>query len=441
MGGCATALFILVVAFPIASLPAVLLIKPLIDLFWFVKIPGPYGMEYNLQSITGLAISFGFGIALLLRRWKPQFAAMNGVVVLYTAITIVGLVRAPEKQQAMQDALRLISPFFLFCAAQYAVDRGINLRSMTFVLAVYSLVPLAMALGQMSGVLVPPEQSVASPETLLRVTGIYHHPLDISWRASVALPFSICLATELARGSPARTAWFWAAVSGILAISSFVRSAIVATGAQVFTILWQGKHRVVAFAAVPLGLAGLLLLPPVRAALNDAIRPVAEGKVYEIGTGRAMLFVAHARAFADATLMEKVLGRGLHSSPSVSRDYSPIPAIASGETETEEGNMGAHNQFLRALTETGLVGLVCTIGIFVGSFMVLRRRSRDPLVGPFAKATLILTTGILIYALVGHPLDFPALSWPFWVCIGLCVDGSNQRGNRIDAGNTGGECE
>ena len=417
----AIATFGLIVAFPEVSLVAVLFTKPLIDVFWFLKATGPFGVEYNLQSVVGVAVSFGFGTALLVRRWKPQLTILNVIAVIYAMITLIGLIRAPEKQQAVQDALRFISPLFLFCAAQYAAERKVNLLLIAFALSVYSFVPLCMALGQSAGLLTPPEQSVASTESLLRVTGIYHHPLDIGWRASAALPFGALVARELTSGSSAMTMWYWTSVSAIVAVCSFVRSAILVTGAQLFVMLWQNKRRTFALAALPLGMFLLLLLPPVRTAINDAVRPLAEGKVYEVGTGRAMLFVAQVRAFADATVSQKVLGRGIHSSASVSNDYSPVPSVALGLTETVEGNMGAHNQFLRAVTETGVIGLLCTVAIFLAAFGMFHERGReDALEGRFARASQTLVVGIAVYALVGQPLDFPVLSWPLWVCLGLC---------------------
>ena len=163
------------------------------------------------------------------------------------------------------------------------------------------------------------------------------------------------------------------------------------------------------------------LFPQIRSVATEAVRPLAEGSLYELGTGRALLFAAQVSAFADATTFKKVFGRGLHSTPAVNVQYAPGMAIDTGSADFAEGNVGAHNQYLRLLTESGLVGLAAlawTLCLAVSSCWRVRGRARFAGDSAMASATLAMVVGVIIFGLTSTPLDSPWIAWPFWTAIG-----------------------
>src|SRR5262249_54252258 len=128
---------------------------------------------------------------------------------------------------------------------------------------------------------------------------------------------------------------------------------------------WMSGKRLLAGILVGLPLLILPLVGPIRTVLLEAVRPLATGSWYELGTGRAVLFAAQVSAFHQGSPLEKLVGRGLHSAPDSTERFSPLEKISSGLSTFGEGNRGAHNQFLRVLDESGVIGLIAIVGVIV----------------------------------------------------------------------------
>jgi len=290
------------------------------------------------------------------------------------------------------------------------------------VLASYGLVPLLGAGLQLLGVVRPAAEALQSPVDVMRVTGFYHHPLDITMRAGIGLPFALALAcsytTPLQRSGMA----LWGAIMALTSWVPLVRSALVATLVEACGFLCFVGRGSLALAVVLIAVAGAAILPPTRAVIVEAVRPLSSGSYYELATGRGVLFAAQVIAYQRATLAQKILGRGLHSTSGINRQFAPMLLEDSGTPELNEGNVGAHNQYLRVLTESGMVGLlvfatVLALGMRDAVRAAFRStRTIDRTVG---MGVLLLLIAMCLYGLSGTPLDLPSIAWPTWFAVGM----------------------
>jgi len=171
-----------------------------------------------------------------------------------------------------------------------------------------------------------------------------------------------------------------------------------------------------------IAVAGALILPPTRSVIFEAVRPLSSGSYYELATGRGVLFAAQVIAYQRATLPQKIIGRGLHSTPGINRQFAPMLLEDAGSPELNEGNVGAHNQYLRVLTESGIVGLLVFATVIALSMRDAVRaafRSTRTIDRTAGMGVLLLLCAMCLYGLSGTPLDLPSIAWPTWFAVGM----------------------
>jgi O-antigen ligase len=137
-----------------------------------------------------------------------------------------------------------------------------------------------------------------------------------------------------------------------------------------------------------------------------------------------LLFLAQTRGFESASITQKLFGRGLHTTAAVSVEYSPLPDINPRAVDFEEGKVTAHNQVLRLVTETGLIGA----GIFAALVLCVIRVLTKVVRGAperddrqFAIAVLSVMAALGFYSISATPFDSPAVSWPLWFAVGVAA--------------------
>lgn len=409
---------------PLAGTLCVLAIRPILDSFWSTQVAATGGVGVNAQSIVGVVVPPALLAGLYLARWRPRAEPLTFAACAYAAVCAWGIVVAPSKGAAMGDFCRLALPLaFLFSGEMLArSDRWIT--RLALVVTLYAVVAVVTGMLQLSGLITPQETAVTTSGDLTRITGVYHHPLDIAWRASISLPFALMF-SRLAAGRTERvTMLVWALAAAGFAFASLARVALVATLAQLGVWLWlhgRRKSILVAFVIIA-GIASTF--PSLREVVQQAIRPLAEGRYYELGTGRGLLFVAQLRAFGAGNVVQKVLGRGLHSSPGLTIEYNPLPLIDLGGPNAVEGQLSAHNQLLRPLVECGIVGAISLCVLFgtgLSAAFRLHARGTRELDREFGAATATLLVGMIVYSISSQPLDRPPITFAVWTIVGCAV--------------------
>jgi hypothetical protein len=429
IGGVATALPLLLsaVTFTVPALGVllVLLVKPAVDALWAVKFDlGPAG-ALNLQSIFGIV----FPLALCRLAWRELRSGgipipLMLTMVAFMAVTMSSAILSPDHYNGTMDASRILGAMLLIFAGREIGANEQTIRLGAMVLALYALAPVVLLATEGFGLITNAQPYDLTLSGVYRMRGLYHHPLDIGARCTIAIPFALYLRKTSFRMAE-RTGWTaWAVIVTAAACIPLVRSAIVVAVLEIVLWVWLCERR--AFLGVIAAAAALCvaLLAPVQQVLSGAARPLQEGTTLDFGSGRVLLYAAQLKGFADANWVTKLLGHGLHSTAEVIVENAPVPVPGLEEALDAGGGIGAHNQYFRLLTESGVAGVLALIAVFaVAGRLLLSARGRSLRLDDrlLSTATLIAFLGILVYSVVIVPLDTPSTSWPFWFVLGLAT--------------------
>jgi hypothetical protein len=403
---------------------AIFALRPAVDCFWNLRIFPGGDRLWNLQSVVGVLIPLTLLWNLLLRGRKIQWTDVGLWFALYLISCTIGTLLFTVGTQSGADLLRIALPFAFFLVAFEQSKRSESLLIPAFVLSTYAFLPAVTGLLQLCGILTPPEGAVTTgAHWVTRISGLYHHPYEIAMRCAVSIPFALMLGTHLPSRGGRRFMNLWAVGLVLIGFATLLRTTMVAITVELFAWFWMSGKRVLAGVLIGLPLLLLPLVGPVRTVILEAIRPLTSGAWYELGTGRAVLFAAQVSAFEQGSPLEKLVGRGLHSAPDITERFSPLEKISMGQSTFGEGNKGAHNQFLRVLDESGLVGLIAILGVMVCSVRVclrgMKRNCDGEIDHDFARSTLTMLISFLVICLSFQPFDQPATTWPLWLALGL----------------------
>jgi len=402
---------------------AIFALRPAVDCFWSLRIFPGGDRLWNLQSVVGVLIPLTLLWNLLLRGRKIQWTDVGLWFALYLISCTIGTLLFTVGTPSGADLLRIALPFAFFLVA-FEQARRSSLLIPAFLLSLYAFLPAVTGLLQLLGILSPPEGAVTTAaHWVTRISGLYHHPYEIAMRCAVSIPFALMLGTHLPSRGGRRFMNLWAVGLVLIGFATLLRTTMVAITVELFAWFWMSGKRVLAGVLVGLPLLLLPLIGPVRTVILEAVRPLTSGAWYELGTGRAVLFAAQVSAFEQGSPLEKVVGRGLHSAPEITERFSPLEKISMGQSTFGEGNKGAHNQFLRVLDESGLVGLIAILGVIISSVRICLRgmkcNPRGEIDHDFARSTLTMLISFLVICLSFQPFDQPATTWPLWLALGL----------------------
>jgi hypothetical protein len=427
-------LSLLICVLPFPGFLFALASKPIVDCFWFQSLGDVGGSRVNLQSVVGIFVPVAIAISIQRASRWPHLRGVWAYACGYGLLAAVGIALSPYRGGAVADFMRIALPLVFIAFGTWIGSDSKRLDSIAAILCIYGMIPATIALLELTGIISAKAGGIADLDATVRARGFYQHPLDIAMRCGIAFPFALFIG----RTNPSR--FVRACVNGIasllavVAMATLVRSAIVATFSQLLAWGWTGRRRALTLIGVALGVVIALNVAPVQRVVRGAIDPLKEGAGYRFASGRFLLFATQIAGFKDASVGQKLLGRGLHTTPSVTLKYSPLSEINPAAADYEEGKVTAHNQLLRVLTESGLLGVGTFIALIVSSFWVLsgRDRQRGTDRALFARATLAALVGACVYSLSATPFDQPSVTWPLWFAVGVVAAPVDSKG--IDAG-------
>lgn len=412
---------LLVYTLPLQGFLVVLAAKPIIDCFWDVQVGMFWGGRLNLQSIVGIAVPLAIALVLQRAHAWPTRDPIWKLARAYALTLGIAMLISPARGPAIGDFLRIALPLLFLPLGLAVGSSSARFALASGILASYGFVPVLTALLELTGVITAKEGGVASLEGIVRVRGFYQHPLDIAMRCGMAFPFALMIASTTKSHLARFASRAWAGALALAAMVTLVRSAIAATFSQLIVLGWTGTRRVLAVFAVVLGIVLIGAFAPVQSIVRGALEPIQEGAGYRFASGRLLLFATQIAGFREASVQQKLIGRGLHTTPRVTLQYSPISEINPAAVDYEEGKVTAHNQLLRILTEGGIVGVLMFVGLIAKCFITISRtcRSSDPVRAQFARATLSVLVGAGVYSISATPFDQPSVTWPLWFAVGI----------------------
>jgi O-antigen ligase len=230
--------------------------------------------------------------------------------------------------------------------------------------------------------------------------------------------------------------WKWAGFLTAGSAMTFVRSALAVAGVQVVHYLYSTNRRTIALAIVLVFLCALVAITPARKVLIDGYEQFTKRSVLEFGSGRGIIFAAQIGGFISASPLDQVLGRGLHTVQDVIVSFAPEMDTGFARAYVRGEAVPAHNQFLRVLTEAGIVGLVSLAAVlFALTWTVwqLHKSLRDLEQRTFCLAVFGVLIAVLIYSLTITPLDSPHIASPMWFAVGVVFSLRDATPGVVDA--------
>lgn len=306
---------------------------------------------------------------------------------------------APDMLSGLKDWLRFASLLVIFeFVRQIASTEEGALRAATAI-ALSSVLPVGLAMFQF----VTGQGFVIKQGEFVRVTGTFLHPNPFALYLTMVLPV---IAALLVTQKRARR-WLWPLAIACLAalVMTFTRTAWIGLFMAILIAGWL-RYRAKAFLVPVMVVALLLLVPGVAERFSDLS-----------GEGETAVEQENSLEWRLSYWGEAL--KGLKRSPIWGEGLDAISAT------TSEGKQ-AHNDYVRILVETGIVGF----GLLVWAYARLTRRALAATgagAPPFRRAVRVAFAGTMVAYLVmsgtSNLLSQPAVQWYFWAFAAIALSG------------------
>jgi putative inorganic carbon (HCO3(-)) transporter len=398
--------------FPIFVL-SLLAIRPCLDQFH-----GSATSSGPAASLAGLAI-LGVGVPWLAIRWSRSTGPRpNAFALGYSAFAVAGLlslVSAPHRAEAAGEWLRISAVAVMLLVLSYIISDRDRARSVITVVYLSSVVPLLVALGQAA------KHGVSTDsEGIARVKGTFTQANNLGLFLAMLCIFACGLLPHV-RGRARMALVAWLGLGGSVLVMTLSRSAWAATLAGLLLIgVLQARRAIIVGALVMI--AAVLVVAPVR----DRITNLGNERSATGGAGNSLVWrLDHWKETGPLIERNPVTGVGLKMIP-VLIDDSKV----------------AHNDYLRALVETGVVGFVCYLLVLVGLFRVARaaaleRRGTEGWSVGAAVGLLGTAVGFAVFAIGGNAISQGVTLW----ALGALVAATRAATWAPDGGRSGPEAQ
>ncbi len=407
-GACA-AFGILFAIRPAFGVAAIVIVRPCLDLWADRPLASIGSVQLNPASLMALMF-IAIGGAYVIERWPDAREAPVARPYLGLALmAVLSIAVAPSKGGAATEVLRLLSVVVLYLAA-YAVirDRRVLLR-MTGAVLISLAVPTAVALWQFAhgGSTVIGEVG--------RSSGTFLHPdpfgIFLGFMAAFLLPLAIT------KSVPHR----WMIVLalplvGLALISSYTRTGWVGFLFGVAVLAFVRYRR-------------LLVIGPLVLVLVAAAVPSTVHRFSDLNAGRTQYGPGNSlRARYDLwrqnlpkVAHNPVLGNGFKS---IVEDTTGTAGPAQGGVNIAQG-AHSHSDFVRAVVELGVPGLIFFIWLLFGSVAACSRSvkrataARDPALTALSLGALAATSTYVLMSFDSNLMTQVAVSGTLWTVAAL----------------------
>jgi O-antigen ligase len=402
-GACA--LFGIVFAIrPAVGVAAIVVVRPSLDLWADRPLASIGSIQLNPASLMALMF-IAIGGAYVIERWPDVRSAPVARPYLGLALmAVLSIAVAPSKGGAATEVLRLLSVVVLYLAAYAVIRDRRGLMRMTAALIISLAAPTVVALWQFAH-----GGSTVIGE-IGRSTGTFLHPdpfgIFMGFMAAFLVPLAIT------RGVLHRGLVLVALpLAGLALLSSYTR-----TG-------WVGFLFGVAVLAV-VRYRGLLVIGPLLLVLIAAAVPSTVQRFSDLNAGRTQYGPGNSlRARYD--LWRQNLPRVAHN-PVLGNGFKSIVEDTSGTAGPSAGGVNivqgahSHSDFVRAVVELGIPGLIFFTWLLFGSARACSRSlkrataARDPALTALCLGALAATSTYVLMSFDSNLMTQVAVSGTLW---------------------------
>lgn len=361
----------------------------------------PYSI--NLSGMLNIFIPFFTFLYLWLNPGISRRSHLQRPITLFLSISLLTILISHDKWITLREWFGLAMPITLYflILASFRTKEGLDKLRKILIYSVF--IPLAFSLFQ----IVHGEPDALG---LNRVYGTFAHPNAFACYLVVLMPLVVYL-YQGAKIISQKVLYF--GIFSLMSLSLFHTFTRVAWVAFLVSMLTIGFSRYKKFylKLILVLLIMLLFIPSLNQIFTRRIQP--DDSFY----GRFSF-----NQFSLALFSQKpILGHGLGT-------YALLSTSVFGENRERYGRslgVGAHNDYLRTLAETGIIGLFAFLFLFYSLFKMERRiyQSGDYNLKSEALFLLAVSTSILVYGLTDFGFAYGGVY--LWTLIALVEAKSN----------------
>ena len=443
-------MFIYLLGNPIKGIILFLSTKCIFDMFWFIRFPIGDFFELNVQRIIGILFPLVIlGVFVLKERnfFKTLNTTLGKIILLYIAFNFLTIFFSWTTSGALVFFSKMITSYILFFVFGVAVFAEKDLRKLIHYFLICLWIPLIIAYLENFGVVSldsfiqniqyqNAQRIFSSSGELIatRLVGLYSHPFNVVSYLIVAFPLTLwMLFTEK---NPLRR-FFYNINLVFLSLTMwrcFYRTGWIILALQLlFWLKMRKRHKTilaVILICVCVILMNLSFFANLYGTLLVLLHP-SEPQILTAFSGRFVIWSFHLAKFAKSSTLEQLLGHGLGSDRAIYYEMSEV-------LEPDRGS--AHSDFIRHLSDTGVVGLGIYLLILVllgKELLSCVKQEEDRFWRAFGQTVLLIFTGFLLASIIGDPSLNPSMSWYLWGFAGIIIGRKflknkpkQERGNR-----------
>jgi O-antigen ligase len=380
------------------ALLGLLSVRASVDVFATVPLLNVSG-GINPNALMSLMV-IGLGIAhIAINRLDVRRIPLATPFGLFVVITFLGLGIAPNPQESLEDWLRVISAFVIYVMAVDLMRTDRERRWLLRIIVLSAVIPVAVGVYQV--VTVSGDQST---QGFNRILGTFVHPSPYAFFLVQILPLTLLLFLH-AQSRIARVGLYTMIPVMVFSIyATQTRGAWIGVIVMVSVFMWYRARWTLLF--IPLILAAMYVgVPSVRARIAEATSGTCESATYCESSvlWRTKQWEQTIKIASPAELA--TVGIGLRS-----------VYVTVGEF--------THNEYLRLLIETGLLGSAAIGALYVGMFNITRRglkEAESPFQRDLMLAFMMTFAARVIMSGADNLLVITVLEWYFWAFAAVIV--------------------
>jgi O-antigen ligase len=383
------------------ALFALLLVRATVDVFATVPILNIEGFTPNaLMSLLVIALG---AVHIAANRINIRRIPLASPFAIFVAVGFLGLAMSPSKADALEDWLRIVSAFLIFVVVVDLMRTEAERRWLLRVIVLSSVLPLSVGMYQyVTG------QGFDDLEEagIARVLATFVHPSPYAFYLVQIVPLVLLL---LAHAQSRLLRLGLAVMLPVMVLSIYAtqtRGAWIGLVVMIAVFMWFRAKWTLLFIPMFL-LAAYIGMADVRTRVSAATSGSCESVTY---CESSVLWRAKQweRTVELPNPVELVtVGAGLHS---VFATYGEF----------------THNEYLRLLVETGLIGLAATLVLYGSLFNLARKGFREaegnnPFKRDLMLAFLMAFAARALMSGADNLLVITVLEWYFWAFAAVVV--------------------
>jgi O-antigen ligase len=368
-----------------SALFAVVFVRATIDVTATLPLLSASGSSnVNAAAMMSFLI-IGLGVShIALNRMNIWRVPLTKPFAFFMVLTLVGIALAPDKNQALQDWLRVLSVFVLYVLVVDLLRTAEDVRWMLRILLLSSVVPLVLGFYQYVA-------NTGNHETpgLNRIEGTFVHPSPYATYLVQLIPLALVYLLH----TRSRL--------GRIALAVLIPAMVYSVYLTETRAAWLGLIAAVMVFMAARARWTLILVPVVAAAMFFAL-PSIQARFDEASSSTGSVFWRQQQ-------WENAIN--ITSTPQLLTVGAGLSAV-----NVRLGNL-THNEYVRLLVETGLIGLVLTIMMYWMLFKIALKGYREgatPYQRDLMLAFLMSFAARVVIAATDNIIAFPVLEWYFW---------------------------